>query len=191
MLKSIKGGIMAFFMSMKGVLHPYTFHYLSKEADKVRLEPTLIHGQPKKDQDKKHEDQIKEFFAIDIMSKKIVSLDEESPLQEVKNLMQKNEIRHIPIIGDKKFKGIISDRDLLKVDMSGTFNFLKAKDVMSDVVVIADEETTVAHLAKVFLMEKISCMPIINQKHNLSGMVTRSDILSVIVNNQLILRHDH
>jgi len=182
---------MAFFMSMKGVLHPYTFHYLSKEADKVRLEPTLIHGQPKNEQDKKHIGQIKEFFAIDIMSKKIVSLDEESHLQEVKNLMQKNEIRHIPIIGDKKFKGIISDRDLLKVDMSGTFNFLKAKDVMSDVVVIADEETTVAHLAKVFLMEKISCIPIINQKHNLSGMVTRSDILSVIVNNQLILRHDH
>ncbi len=178
---------MAFYMSTKGALHPYTFNYFSKESDKVRLEPTLIHGQTPK----KNESVSKEFFAIDIMSKKVMTLDEESPLQEIKKIMQKNEIRHIPIVAENKFKGLVSDRDLLKVDMAGTFNFLKAKDIMSDIIVIADEETTVAHLAKVFLMEKISCIPIINQKHFISGIVTRSDILNVIVNNQLILRHDH
>jgi CBS domain-containing protein len=170
-------------MSTKGVLHHYDFRYLQGDFEKARLEPTLITGHTKKVAEEK-----KDFYAIDVMSSPVKSLPVDETLENVRNLMKKEDIRHIPIVDNHKFVGIISDRDLLKLDMSGTFSFLKAQDVMNTVVIVADDETPLAHIARVLLEEKISAIPIINKKHALCGIISRSDILKVIVYNRLVLK---
>lgn len=179
---------MAFFMATKGILHPYQFRYLDGDFEYVRLEPTLISNQSNKALASKHMPEKSDFFAIDVMSSPVKVLKQKSTLEEVRNLMKEKGIRHIPIIENHRFVGIISDRDLLKMDLSGTFAFLKAEDIMNTVVVVAHEETPLAHIAKVMLEEKISAIPVVNEQHQLTGMITRSDILEVVIYNRLVLK---
>lgn len=179
---------MAFFMATKGILHPYHFRYLDGDFEHARLEPTLISDKSKKMAAPKHESKKVDFYAIDVMKSPVKVLNQKSTLDEVRNLMKEKGIRHIPIIDDHKFLGIISDRDLLKMDLSGTFSFLKAADIMNTVVVVTHEETPLAHIARVMLEEKISALPVVNEQHRLTGIITRSDILEVVIYNRLVLK---
>jgi CBS domain-containing membrane protein/CBS domain-containing protein len=172
-------------MSTNGHLHPYQFHYLSGDFERARLEPTLIHGEKKLTPTKKLEGEI---FAIDIMCKDILKVGLETGLLDIKKMMSANHIRHVPVLKGAFFQGIISDRDLLKLDSSSTFQFLKAEEIMNTLVVVATEDTPLAHIARVLLEEKISSIPIINKAFHLTGMITRSDLLRAIVYNQLILK---
>lgn len=179
---------MAFFMATKGILHPYQFRYLDGDFEYARLEPTLISDQARKLVTPKHEPSKNDFFAVDVMSSPVKVLSQNASLDEVRNLMRDKAIRHIPIIENHRFIGIISDRDLLKMDLSGTFAFLKAEDIMNTVVVVAHEDTPLAHIAKVMLEEKISALPVVNTQHQLTGMITRSDILEIVIYNRLVLK---
>lgn len=178
---------MAFYLLTNGHLHPYQFKYLEGAFEKARLERTQVHTEPRDFVSTLPENK-KDFYAIDVMNKPVHSLSADSLLSEVQNEMKKYQIRHIPITHEHKIRGIISDRDLLKVEVSGTFYFLKAADVMTTVLVVAHEETPLAHVARVLLEEKISALPIIDKQHHLVGMISRSDILRAVVYNRLILR---
>jgi acetoin utilization protein AcuB len=111
----------------------------------------------------------------------------ETPIKVIKEKMKVVGAHHIPIVQNFKLIGLISDRDLLKIDQSSTFYFLKAFDIMTTVLVVCDEDTPIEHLAKVLLEEKISCLPVVDKNHKLTGLITRSDLLRVIIENRLVL----
>ena len=179
---------MAFYLSTKGQLHPYTFKYLEGEFEKVRMERTEIHSEFSKKIPKALPLDQKEFFAIDVMNKPVLSQPVDALLGIIREEMKKHGVRHIPLVKNHMIIGMISDRDLLKVELAGTFLFLKAEDIMTTVLVVAEEETPLAHIARVLLEEKISALPIINKEHKLVGMISRTDILKAVVYNRLILK---
>ncbi len=181
---------MAFFLATNGQLHPYNFRYLDGDFEKARLERTEIHATSKINESKSKAlpDHQKEFYAIDIMTKPIHTMAVDSLLKDVKNLMKTYDIRHVPIVKDRHIVGMISDRDLLKVGMSGTFPFLKAANIMSTVLIVALDETPLAHVARVLMEEKISCLPVIDSNQLLVGMISRTDILRAVVYNRLVLK---
>ena len=179
---------MPFYLATKGTLHPHDFRYLAGDYEKARMEPTIVPGKIKELVKPIHPENKVDFFAIDIMSKMVKTLNSKSSLSDVRSLMQIENIRHVPIVENHKFMGMISDRDLLKLDMAGTFTFLKAEEVMNTLIVVATEETPLAHIARVLLEEKISAIPIVNDKFHLSGIVTISDILRTVIYNRLVLK---
>lgn len=179
---------MAFFLSTSGHLHPYAFKYLEGQFEKARLEKTEIHSAIKSEHPKKLLEKETEFFAIDVMNHPVVSVNAATTLEKIREEMKKFTIRHVPIVKDHKLVGMISDRDMLKVDMAGTFLFLKAEDIMTSVLIVAEEETPLAHIARVLMEEKISALPIIDKNHKLTGMISRTDILRAVVYNRLILK---
>jgi CBS domain-containing protein len=179
---------MAFYVSTNGVLHSYNFKYLGDAFERARLEKTEAHFEfPRKTRAALPPGQT-EFFATDVMHKPVISKPLDALLEKIRDDMKIHKIRHIPIAKDHKLIGMISDRDLLKVEMAGTFLFLKAEDIMSKVIIVAEEETPLAHIARVLLEEKISAIPIINKAHKLVGMISRSDILRTVVYNRLVLK---
>lgn len=181
---------MSFFLATNGQLHSYKFRYLDGDFEKARLERTEIHGSQnlKDSKSKPLPETQKEFYAIDVMTKPVHTMAVDSSLKEVKNLMKTYDIRHVPIVKDRHIVGMISDRDLLKVGMSGTFPFLKTANIMSTVLIVALDETPLAHIARVLMEEKISCLPVIDKDHLLVGMISRTDILRAVVYNRLVLK---
>jgi CBS domain-containing protein len=179
---------MSFFLSTNGQLHPYQFAYLAGEFEKARLEKTQIHSVVEVKNRKPLPETQKDFYAIDIMGRDVFTATSQTKIELIRYEMRKRNIRHVPVLDDGVIKGIISDRDLLKVNQAGTFFFMKAKHIMSNVLVVADEETPLAHIARVFLEEKISAIPIIDRTQKLTGIITNSDILKVIVYNRLVMK---
>lgn len=179
---------MAFFLSTNGLLHPYHFKYLEGDFEKARLERTEIHSEFTKKMPRTLPSEQIDFFAIDIMNRPVFSMPVDSSLKKIRDEMKARDIRHVPLVKDHKILGMISDRDLLKVDLSGTFLFLKAEDIMTTVLIVAEEETPLAHIARVLMEEKISALPIVDKAHKLVGMISRTDILRAVVYNRLVLK---
>ncbi len=165
---------MGFFLCTKGHLHPHSFDYLSKEKITHRLEKTKVKG----------EDFVTEavddheVLALDILTKNPLTAELTTPLDVIRKIFDEKTISHIPVLKDSKIVvGMISDRDILKVQSLSTFQFLKAMDLMNTILILAHDETPVAQIAKVMVQEKISCMPIINNNNQLVGILTKTDIL--------------
>lgn len=179
---------MAFFLSTNGILHSYQFDYLQELENVRRLEKTKIHSESEKPHAPKMYFEQVDLYAIDIMNTPVFSMLKTTHLDTIRNEMKAKNIRHIPIVNEKKLLGMISDRDLLKLDLSGVFSFLKAEEVMTTVVVVVEEETSIAQIARVLVEENISALPVINKKHELTGMISRTDILKAVVGHRLVVR---
>ena len=176
---------MGFYLSKKGLIHPIHFSYLESEATPKRLEKTKIHSQ-ENEYSTSTVEKSTHLFAIEVMQSPVVSFNWDTPIEKIKNSMEHLGIRHIPILNDLKLIGMISDRDILKINNSGTFHFLKAKDIMTTIVLVCDEETPLIHFSKVLIEEKISCLPVIDKNHFLVGIISRTDILKVIIDDRIV-----
>lgn len=179
---------MAFFISTNGILHSFQFDYLQDMGTSSRLEKTQLHSESERPQSQKMYFEQVDLYAIDIMNKPLFSMPQSTHLDIIQKEMQKKKIRHIPIMKEKKLLGMISDRDLLKLDLSGVFSFLKAEEIMTKVIIVVEEDTPVALIARVLVQENISAIPVINKKHEITGIISRTDILKAVVGYRLVAR---
>lgn len=180
---------MSFYMSTNGMLHPYSFAYLEDDANGPRLEKTQIHSDQQNTPSSSQSNSKKEveFYAINIMTSPLITETPDCFLKQVKEKMKQFGMHHIPIVKNYKLLGMISDRDLLKINMMATFYYLKAQNIMSTILIVCDEDTPINQIAKVLLEENISCLPVVDRDHKLTGIISRTDLLKVIVKNRIVI----
>ena len=126
----------------------------------------------------------------EVMSRSVVTLAPEQTLREAINLLQSKHIRHLPVVGDSKVVGIVTDRDVKRATPSLLSGI--ARDEYERVL----KTTTVAHFmtrepltvtsntrlkaaVKIFLERKVGALPVIDDGH-LVGILTDIDILRVV-----------
>jgi CBS domain-containing protein len=170
---------MAFFLVSKGKLTPFQFPYLDNKVS-VRLERTLIHGQTPS---QTKLSQIHEVFAIDVMTKMLITLSPAAKIKDAEALMTKHHIHHIPLIIDNKLTGLISKRDLPQstIDLDKEIRLDK---IMSKLVLAASEGTPLRHVAEVFLNENINSLPIVDDDFIVTGIITHRDLLRWLIRHQ-------
>lgn len=120
-------------------------------------------------------------LARDIMSSPVHSVNEEDSLSAVSDQFNKYNFRHMPVFKNGQMTGMISDRDILKANCDPNSANFKVKDVMTKEALLAKENSEITFLARVMLEENISALPIIDDEHNIVGMVTHTDILKVVM----------
>jgi acetoin utilization protein AcuB len=131
------------------------------------------------------------ILARDIMSSPVVTLPLTASLSQAWDVVHSKRFRHIPILGaDDSLVGILSDRDLLRGTMeaflSGTTWSTKQvespiRNLVSHPVLVAAPDAELRAIARVLLEERIGALPIVSEAEGLVGMITRSDILRVMV----------
>ncbi|GAB4414229.1 MAG: hypothetical protein OHK0056_20890 [Bacteriovoracaceae bacterium] len=172
---------MSFFMVLNGQFNQHQFDYLNQNGFQ-RLDKTLAHGE--KRQPTLHHCE-KRLFAFEIMSRHVLTLKPTDGLDEAKTLLQKHRIHHIPIVGEKKnLIGLLSDRDLLKLEENKLFNLIEIKEIMSHIVVACTFDTDAREVAKVLVREQISAMPVVDESRKLIGIVSRVDVLKAVVDQK-------
>lgn len=113
------------------------------------------------------------------------------PLTRVDELMQKYDIRHVPVLDDYGHPcGMISQRDIFRgailralgygqraenMMLEGTL----AKEVMSNELLSCTGETSVAAAAAMMLEHKVGALAVVDGKR-LAGLITESDLLRVV-----------
>ncbi len=128
------------------------------------------------------------------MTADVITIDEDTPMMKASIIMKEKKIRSLPIV-DKKSKlvGIVTDRDLRDASPSKAttldvyeLNYLissiKIKDLMTKDLVFVRPDDTVEFAAILMLENKISSLPVVNDKGSLIGIITQTDIFKVLIN---------
>ncbi|MCR3922922.1 MAG: acetoin utilization AcuB family protein [Firmicutes bacterium] len=127
------------------------------------------------------------MFIKDIMKTQLITLREDALIGEALQLMNKNRIRHLPIVDEKQgIVGIVSDRDIREASPSSLeqthdrFLHFPVGEIMTKNVVTGSPLDSIEDVAASFYEYKISCLPI-TQNEKLIGIVTETDLLCVFI----------
>ena len=133
------------------------------------------------------------LLARDIMSAPVTTLLMTASLAQAWELVKGKRFHHIPIQSRKGMLiGMLSDRDLSRgtvesalAGSKGSANLenVTIEQYVSHPVLVAAPEATITAIARVLLEERIGAIPIVSQEEELLGLITRSDILRVIVSH--------
>ncbi len=123
----------------------------------------------------------------DLMSSELYTLKPTDTIQQARKLMLEKHIRHIPIVEEGKFVGLLTKQDVLAVSVSALADIditerneleshVPISEVMISEVVIAEENTNLGKAAQFLLQQKHGCLPIFRDG-KIIGILTESDFV--------------
>jgi acetoin utilization protein AcuB len=194
---------MVFIWVNTGVVEPYIPHvstqmkvpelFPTQPSSKIENEisknliPSNLHSNAKPESIYKANNQTIESgdpvtFVYEIMSSPVFTLPMTQKFSQVHSFFTKKKFRHIPIVNDKdQMVGILSDRDVLRSIGSTLDPSTPILELMRKKVLSVEPDTLIRDSAKVMLNERIGCLPVLSPTQELKGIITRSDILRVII----------
>ncbi|MFZ4545364.1 MAG: HPP family protein [Saprospiraceae bacterium] len=113
-----------------------------------------------------------------IMATDLRTLDVNANLTAVLDIMKTHKVHHLPVVDGKKLVGIISSWDLLKLNKSfEEYHTINVRDIMTTKMAYLDPNDHIGAAAEVLLENLFHAIPVVNDDHDLLGMVTAYDIL--------------
>ncbi|MBC7538403.1 MAG: CBS domain-containing protein [Bacteriovorax sp.] len=130
--------------------------------------------------------------ARSLMTKNIIKIKPEMPIQIAYEEMKKHGIRHLPVTDQTgKLVGILSDRDVQKavnvkmineIEQEMTFNpHDTVENFMSWPVQTIDEKTSIEDLTKMMIELKISAFVVNGSNQYIKGIITTEDLLKYLL----------
>ena len=117
----------------------------------------------------------------EIMSPKVLSVRENTRIQEVSALIVEKKCGGIPILDSEGvIKGIVTERDVLKV-MNTEDSPLTVGDVMTPSPYITSPDNTVTNVAKEMIAHRFRRLPVVSEDV-LFGIITAMDIMKYVGN---------
>ncbi|MBL0699374.1 MAG: CBS domain-containing protein [Desulfosarcina sp.] len=132
------------------------------------------------------------MLVSDSMSKIVFSINAKASLSKAITLQQKCQVNMFPVLDEGKLVGVITDHDIQRASISDkiALDTHEAIDLVSNVLVrevmtpnpiTIPPDYTVEEAAEILLSNKIAGAPVQDTKDNIVGVLTRSDVLRVII----------
>ena len=114
------------------------------------------------------------------MVSKVITITKDSTVEEAVRLMNEQEIGCLIVIDNKKARGILTERDLLKRVLAKSKDPKKTKveEVMSTPLISVEPNVEIGDVSRIMFQKNIKKMPIV-RKDKLLGLVTLTDILRI------------
>ena len=140
----------------------------------------------------------------DVMTRNILTIAPATPLSQVVELLIERGVKAVPVVEENQVIGIITGGDLisragmglrLSVQrvlaphlLSDQIDQLNeqgktAKDIMTSPVITIDESENVQTAIHLMTEKHIKRLPVLDEKRNVVGIISRTDILALIVSN--------
>jgi CBS domain-containing protein len=114
-----------------------------------------------------------------IMTRDVVVVSPTVSVGAAAHLMNRLKVRHLPVVDDRRLVGILSDRDLLKHESEVTCG-----EAMTAAPVTCSPQSSVGRVAQLMLEHKIDSIPIVSLSGTLTGLVTSTDLLGLLVDRE-------
>ncbi|MEW6143538.1 MAG: CBS domain-containing protein [Thermodesulfobacteriota bacterium] len=130
----------------------------------------------------------------EIMTSDVLSVHDSENLSAVARIFRENPVHHVPVLKGKRPVGIISTQDIFKLifDFDSTDTRMldtlldhtyNIKDVMTDKLVIFEEESTLKDVAKILSDSSLHSILVVNAKGDLTGIITTTDLMRFLYKN--------
>ncbi len=125
----------------------------------------------------------------EIMSKDLFVVDWNDPLKKVDEYMKTENIRHVPVVENGKFIGLITQNALNEYIRKRIYDpeeeideaeFSQVSDfdylVNRNIPYLFPDDSLLKAL-ELFIKKKVDCLPVVDSQNNLVGLVSNIDIL--------------
>lgn len=131
------------------------------------------------------------MFVGERMSRPVISVSPEDPINEVLAMFRNEHIRRAPVMKEGKLVGMVSERDLLNASPSSATTLsvwemhyliskVKVKNVMTKKVITVDAETPIEEAARIMADKKIGGLPVVSSD-KVVGMITETDLFKILL----------
>jgi CBS domain-containing protein len=126
----------------------------------------------------------------DVMTRDVVSVEQNERLLSADQLMRAQRIRHLPVVdGEGALAGIVTQRDLFHGGLVRALGYgshardqaldqLAVKEAMHNEVVTTTPETPLGEAARTMLEKKIGCLVVVNGP-TIVGILTEADFVKL------------
>lgn len=120
----------------------------------------------------------------DIMQQPVITTTADAPLIDAYRAMEKQDIRHLPVMDRGRLAGIITDRDIryatrpLQDDPS--YARTAIAEIMTEDPITAGPLDPIEEAARLMRGEKIGCLPVLDGRE-LVGIVTVTNLLDAVI----------
>ena len=123
-----------------------------------------------------------------IMSSQIMTANVTQTIEEVKEMMDKNNIQHVPVVSGNHLSGIVSRTDIMRasyiVDYDGgsvaIYNGLSLERIMIKNVQSVEADTPIKEAAEILVEKEFHALPVM-ENGNLVGIVTTTDLVKYLL----------
>jgi acetoin utilization protein AcuB len=126
------------------------------------------------------------------MSKKLITADIDDTMMNAVKLLKEHNIRMLPVMKKGKLVGVVTDRDLKEASASDAKsleiheiinlkNKTKVSEIMTKNPITVAPDYTVEETVEIFLNNKISGAPVVDQKGELVGTITQTNIFKALL----------
>jgi acetoin utilization protein AcuB len=121
-----------------------------------------------------------------------VTVSPRATVAEVWDLMRELEIRHVPVVEDGALVGMLSDRDLARLDVARLLTAEGADalrrelatpviEVMSSDVIFVDLETELSDVVGLLIEHRVGAIPVVRpDTRDVVGIVSYVDVLRAV-----------
>jgi acetoin utilization protein AcuB len=128
----------------------------------------------------------------DWMTGEVITVEEDVSIMKASKLMKEKGFQHLPVIKQGRLSGIVSDRDLKEAHPSKATTLdihelyylldkLTVEKVMSKNPHTVSTDETIEKAAVLMLKHDISALPVVDQKGDLQGIITKGDVFRAMV----------
>lgn len=126
------------------------------------------------------------------MSTDVITVSPDTTLPEAHQLMMDEEIRRLPVVKNDRLVGIVTLGDIRGAEPSPAtslsiweLNYLLSKLTVNKIMtadpITISPEATIGEAARTMLENRVSGLPVVNENGKLVGIITESDIFSMVV----------
>ena len=126
-----------------------------------------------------------------LMSQPVISIDSDDSMKNATRLLKEHNIRILPVMGQGKLVGVITDRDLKRASASDATTLdihellyllsrIKVKDIMTKNPITVSPNFSIEETAQILIKNKISAVPVLNDNDQVVGIITQTDLFRVL-----------
>jgi len=131
------------------------------------------------------------MFVGERMSRPVISVSPDSPINEVLAMFRKEHIRRAPVMKDGKLVGIVTENDLLNAspstvttlsiwEMNYLISKVLVKNVMTKKVITVDKDTPIEEAARIMADKKLGGVPV-TSLGKVVGIITETDLFKIFL----------
>jgi len=135
---------------------------------------------------------MKQDLVKDWMTHNVITITPDTSLPEAHRLMQDHQIRRLPVVKNERLVGIVTLGDVREAEPSDATSLsiwelnyllsrLKVETIMTRDPIMIYPDETIGQAAWLMLTNKISGLPVVDDKRRVVGIITESDIFRLVV----------